>query len=743
MKSTSGLIKHIPIITLICIWMLFSSPFFFQHKIPYPADQLTNNYAPWSDYSNFHGPVKNAALSDVVTQLFPWKYLTIQAYKAGHLPFWNPYTFSGNPLAANYQSAIFSPLTLLFFILPFITAWSLLVLIQPLLAGLGTYFFVISLTKNKWAGVLSGVTYMFCGFITVWMAYGTLSMAASVLPWILLFLEKLDEKRNFGWILLGAISVAVSFLSGHFQTSLYVVGLSVMYALTICPKTVRGWVSVFVLFLGGFLLSVVQILPTLSIFTQTVRSNEVFSDAGIPWWYLITSIVPDFFGNPTKLSDWVGHYGEWASFIGVIPLLFSLQVLPRWKEKRILFFLIATCFALLFSLQTPLLPFLSSLHIPVFSSSYPTRIIVLASFSLSILAGYGFAFFSEEKSKNRVWMWSAASIGSILLISLIGAYLFLPKEKVSIVFRNMVIPQALCIFSLGLLVISRIKPRFKQISLIGVVILSSIQSVLFARQWMPFTPQSQVYPALPVISAIQNNLSGGRAYGTLSNAVYSYYKIPSIEGYDPVYSQRYSNFIRASDHHANFGLTRSEITIDPHSAQADRLLNFLGVSILYQPKSHDFQPWAYPVWEKGDMWKKVYEDSSVRLFKNTQAMSRATLFCTYEVVPEEKNALMRFYSKDFDYKTNILLSSSPKHAYGTYCTQVEGEAKITEETTDHVKIAVSTKQPSLLLVTNTYFSQVKAEVNGKPTDMYPADVAFDAIEVPKGNTTVILSARLF
>jgi hypothetical protein len=88
-------------------------------------------------------------------------------------------------------------------------------------------------------------------------------------------------------------------------------------------------------------------------------------------------------GNPTKLNDWVGHYAEWASFIGVIPLLFSLQVFPRWKEKRIAFFLSASVFTLLFSLQSPLLQLLSSLHIPVLSSSYPTRIIVLASFSVA------------------------------------------------------------------------------------------------------------------------------------------------------------------------------------------------------------------------------------------------------------------------------------------------------------------------------------------------------------------------
>ena len=79
-------------------------------------------------------------MPDVVTQIYPWKHFVVSELKEGRMPLWNPNNFSGNPALANFQTAVFSPFTLLYFILPFIDAWSLTVLLQPLLAGIFTYF---------------------------------------------------------------------------------------------------------------------------------------------------------------------------------------------------------------------------------------------------------------------------------------------------------------------------------------------------------------------------------------------------------------------------------------------------------------------------------------------------------------------------------------------------------------------------------------------------------------------------
>ncbi|MDP2585772.1 MAG: hypothetical protein Q8P29_02750, partial [Candidatus Levybacteria bacterium] len=136
------ILNYWPIIFIFIIWFIFANPYFLRNKVPFPSNYQVNNFAPWSTNSKFWGPVKNSAMPDIITQIYPWRHLAISAWKQGQIPLWNPYTFSGNPLLANYQSAALSPFNILFFILPFVDAWSILVLLQPLLASLFMYFFI-------------------------------------------------------------------------------------------------------------------------------------------------------------------------------------------------------------------------------------------------------------------------------------------------------------------------------------------------------------------------------------------------------------------------------------------------------------------------------------------------------------------------------------------------------------------------------------------------------------------------
>src|SRR5579885_2600913 len=114
-----------PFLLIIAVWFAFASPFFLTSKVPFPSTYQVNNFAPWDAYPGFASPVKNAAMPDVITQIVPWKFFTIQMWKSGQVPLWNPYSFSGTPHLANYQSAVLSPLNILFFIFSFVSAWSL------------------------------------------------------------------------------------------------------------------------------------------------------------------------------------------------------------------------------------------------------------------------------------------------------------------------------------------------------------------------------------------------------------------------------------------------------------------------------------------------------------------------------------------------------------------------------------------------------------------------------------------
>jgi len=107
-------LKSWPILAIFFLVFLFSFPYWGKGLIPFPSDHLVDAFPPWQ---YFYGmPVKNNAMPDVVTQMYPFKHLVIGFWRKGQIPLWNPFNFSGNPLLANYQSAVFHPANLLFFI---------------------------------------------------------------------------------------------------------------------------------------------------------------------------------------------------------------------------------------------------------------------------------------------------------------------------------------------------------------------------------------------------------------------------------------------------------------------------------------------------------------------------------------------------------------------------------------------------------------------------------------------------
>src|SRR3990167_5685311 len=103
------ILKFWPVIFIFLLWFIFASPYFVKGKVPYASTYQVNFFPPWSHYENFWGPVKNNAMPDVHGQIYPWKKFTIDTFRNGQIPLWNPYSFSGNPHLANFQSAVLSP----------------------------------------------------------------------------------------------------------------------------------------------------------------------------------------------------------------------------------------------------------------------------------------------------------------------------------------------------------------------------------------------------------------------------------------------------------------------------------------------------------------------------------------------------------------------------------------------------------------------------------------------------------
>ncbi|MBI4062456.1 YfhO family protein [Candidatus Gottesmanbacteria bacterium] len=729
--------KHWPIVTLFVVWIIFSYPYFFKGLVPFPSRNLVDFFAPWS---GFYGmPVKNQAMPDVITQLYPWKKVTIDSWKMFQVPAWNPYQFAGYPLLANVQSAVWTPMNLLFFILPFLEAWSLLVLFQPIAAAIGMYLFIRSLNVSRVGSVLSGLSFMFCGFITVWMAYGTLGYAALTLPWILWSLT-----RNR--MLVTSALVAFSFFSGHIQTSFYVVGASVFFALARRKNITRALLSI----LLGIGIATPQIIPTIRFYEQSVRSGLFQKLEVIPWNYFPTLIAPDILGNPVTRNDWFGHYAEWASFAGVIPLVLAIFVLtaPMRKPRIVWYFVLLSIVSMLLAFQTPILDSVVSLRIPVLSTSAVSRIIVLLSFSIAALSGFSIDTLQKvwkEKGLGSivwcgiVWLFVLSVIWGMILRGNLFWIADADAEKLAVAGRNFILPSLLIIFALAMMLMGFSKwKKLRTAILVGMVVVTAFDMLRFATKWMPFEEREFVYPKLPVLSYLSKERGFERVFGNFGNEGQSVFGLYGIEGYDPLYVRRYGELISSSGDGKTGNLTRTTVLIGRQGIHTKRILDLLSVKLILYAKGDGRNVWAFPHWNYSDISSSpIYSDEQYEVYRNEGALSRVYFVPSFIIARSDQEILNRLLSESTDVRSTVVLEEEPAaFEKASDDQEIFERIRIEKYTPNEITISAETNRPGFLVLTDPYYPGWSAYVNGKSTKIYRANFALRAIVVPEGASQV-------
>lgn len=747
------------VIAIIGVWLIFSYPYFFKGLVPFPSAYLVDFFPPWSNY--YGHPVKNNAMPDVITQIYPWKKLIIESFKMGQVPRWNPYQFAGNPHLANYQSATFSPVNLLFFILPFIDAWSIAILLQPLLAGLFMHLFLRSIKVSNIGSLVGSISFMFCGFIVVWMAYGTLGYAVLYLPLLLYGIECFVQHRIKYSVLVIPVSMVLSFFSGHFQMSVYVVALGFIYGvyrIYLTGKTYRTKMkNVFfmsMLFFAGLVLSLPQIVPTVNFYNQSVRSELFQEGEVIPWSYLISTVAPDFFGNPVTRNDWFGHYAEWASYAGSISLVFALLaiVLALWSVQ-VRFFALAGLISILLAFDTPLIGWLVTLRFPVLSTSAASRIVVMVSFSVAVLAAIGYDRISlawkQQYHKKKIFLSTAfffAAVFTVWILLLKGNLLFLSTmdaEKLSIARRNFVLPSLLVVIALVTIITGFTKNKLLRSICVGYLLFATIVDLLrFAGKWMPFDPRDYVYPEHEGLQYLQKHAGNNRVFGNVYNEALTPFHLSGIEGYDALYIRRYGEFFSSLLDGKIRKPERSVVQFPNDGIYSKRALDLLGVRFLLHAKGDGKNVWAFPYWDYPESFDTpVWSDDQYEIYENKGALPRAFLVYKHEVVVEDQKIIDMLFSDDFDIRSSVVLEKQPvinKEAMQACVTRPPEKVTVDVKTytPNYLKIFIETPCSGILFLSDNYYPGWSAKLNKSSTEILRADYTFRAIVVPAGQSTV-------
>jgi hypothetical protein len=186
---------------------------FVSDATPLPLDHAMHT-RPW--YAEGNPEPHNPYLNDIATQVIPWTRAVRVAWKERSLPLRNRWNGCGMALAANSQSAAFSPFTFLGLLLPLARAFTLTAAVKLLLAGCGMWLWTRELHATERSAAFAAVAFALSfTFAPPWILYQQSSVFC-LWPWTLFLIERCrDERRRGRAIAALTVVFALTALAGH------------------------------------------------------------------------------------------------------------------------------------------------------------------------------------------------------------------------------------------------------------------------------------------------------------------------------------------------------------------------------------------------------------------------------------------------------------------------------------------------------------------------------------------------
>ena len=341
--------------------------------------------------------------SEALGHLAAWDWLH------GVIPWWNPYTGIGVPLAGELQpGAFFLPFNLLLLLKEGVL-WQRIIL--QIIAGLATYALLRELGLSRLASFLGGALFALNGVIAWTPGPAAVYCSSPFLPCLLWGIERTRKPRQ------GAIStfviglaIAWSVLAG-FPEPPYISGLLALawgiYRLTSAPAR---WIVVRRV-LGGFGLGLLVASPLLIAFVDYLFQSDSFEvhkagGVSLPWASLPAMLMPYVYGplNFFLSSDTlIGIWGSIGGYTGALVLVVALVGVTSKSPDRGLRVLLLTwvllCWARTFGVQ-PITAIMN--HLPLLNRAnffrFSNTSWILA---LIILAAYGLDEFCAITPRRR------------------------------------------------------------------------------------------------------------------------------------------------------------------------------------------------------------------------------------------------------------------------------------------------------------------------------------------------------
>jgi hypothetical protein len=722
---------------------------------------------------------------DLAVFFFPSVKLWLEAVQSGSFPFWNPYTFSGQPLFASLQTAVIYPPNWILLGFPLVFGFNLTIVLHFFLAGWFIYLLSRELGGSPGAGVLSALAFSLGGGLLSLHSVLSSLQSAVWAPLILFLLLRAIKQDSLKFGLLTMAGVLVQFLGGGIEIFLLTQALVVF--ITCFPQSFLSGghsapfprrLKMLGLIYGLFLsLGAVQILPFVEMVQQSARGHGFSYQQATAWSLSLGDLsylfIPDLFNRGL-----VFYFDDqnWLKTIyqGMIPLIL-IYFYFMGKDRRRVWWAVLLTVSILLALgkNTPFYGLLYHLVPGINLIRYPVKFFYLAVILLCLLAGFGWDALDQtlkERGSQKLTGLKRVS----LLLALVNALALLALVLFSTAIvetlnhsypisyarswmqnlHNMVrfTVGALFVFLLLAFMADR-KISFRRG---GGLLIGLMAADLFLGNWgqyKVFDRESYLTPA-GNLKVVRSDPSRSRVYTSpkVSRA------LAQMQGQDPGiqnnYQERFVMDYPVTQHIFNalgfpvlvYRPYRDLVSLLETSPvpQATDILLFLNVKYLLwhepvkDPSFKLIRNMGIHGLQEEEKKKDPAKPPPLRLiephfYELTQTLPRSFLARDYRIVKTEKEMREIFTTRAFDPARTVLLNEVPQFPSADTGARADRDAvRISEYGLNHIHLEASCLGRRILFLSEVHYPGWKAVVDGKPQKIYRANHAFRALALGPG-----------
>ncbi len=485
---------------------------------------------------------RNASAIDIVSEFFPWRQAVRASWRRGEWPLWNGYNLCGHPLAAEAQSAPYSPFTLLALLLPAAVSLSYSAAIALLLAAISAYLFARERECGEAAALFAAAGWAFAASIVVY-SLTAMGLTTVFMPLLLTAVRRVVWQPGIAAGALLMTTIVLTALQGHPESLFLNVLVGCVYALfELLRRRTSPWRAIVTAIGAGIvaaLLTAIFLLPLLEAIPQSIeyrarQGSAVTLRHGVPGQEFLANLATDLFPH-LHVRHWaqpkLGLIGVETAAVGSLVLGFALYATWRKRSTETWFFAAMTLFCAIVGARWE--PIADALQrVPLLSITHHERLAFAAALFLVALAAIGF----EEMLRRHDFRVVAATLAGLFIALSIGlwwldAHTALAKTSADYG-RHRLFAE---LFFLGAAALLLATAQRTRIIMPTLLLLLVTQRIFSERETFATYPAEAAFPPIPILEPLKDVHELFRIVGrggAFPPAMNTYYRLDDPRGYE-------------------------------------------------------------------------------------------------------------------------------------------------------------------------------------------------------------------